>query len=161
MVPTNPYYSLVRETGVVFICFLKSFVCIFDCVGLRCCKRAVPQFQWRGELPSVVVPGLLSVRLLLLRSVGSRRMGFSSCTRVVTHKLFPEEGSNLCPLHWQTDSYLLYLQGSPKSYLHLLMTNQKVRAGYDTSPSSHSLPGAEQARNLWPVLLDHTESQVL
>ena len=75
------------------------------------------------------VHGLLAVRLLWLRSMGSRHTGFSSCTRVVTHKLFPEEGSNLCPLHWQTDSYLLYLQGSPKSYLHLLMTNQKVQGG--------------------------------
>ena len=59
------------------------------------------------------------------------------------------------------DSYLLYLQGSPKSYLHLLMTDQMVQRGYDTSPTSHSLPGAEQAPNLEPVLLDHTEPQVL
>jgi len=26
--------------------------------------------------------------------------------------IFAEKGSNLCPLHWQVDSYLLYHQGS-------------------------------------------------
>ena len=54
--------------------------------------------------------------LLLLQSTGSRRAGFGSCgTRasvVVVHRLscskacgiFPDQGSNLCPLHWQADS---------------------------------------------------------
>ena len=66
--------------------------------------------------------------LPLLQSTGSRHAGFSSCgtvgsvvvahglwsagSVVVVHRLscsavrgiFPDQGSNLCPLHWQADS---------------------------------------------------------
>ena len=63
--------------------------------------------------------------LLLLRSTGSRRAGFSSCgawaSVVVAHGLscsvtcgvFLDQGSNPCPLHWQVDSQPLCHQGSP------------------------------------------------
>ena len=34
-----------------------------------------------------------------------------SCS--VGHGIFLGQGLNLCPLHWQADSYLLYHQGSP------------------------------------------------
>ena len=52
--------------------------------------------------------GLSLSRPLLLRSTGSRRAG----SVVVTHGLsrsaacgiFPDQGSNPCPLHWQADS---------------------------------------------------------
>ena len=27
--------------------------------------------------------------------------------------IYPDQGSNLCPLHWQMDSYPLLYQGSP------------------------------------------------
>ena len=54
---------------------------------------------------------------LLLRSTGSRRAG----SVVVAHRLscsaacgiFPDQGSNPCPLHWQADSQPLCHQGSP------------------------------------------------
>ena len=59
--------------------------------------------------------------LLLLRGTGSRRVGFSSCSTqalgvrasvVVVHGLscsaacgiFPDQGLNPCPPHWQADS---------------------------------------------------------
>ena len=56
-------------------------------------------------------------RPLLLRSTGSRRAG----SVVVAHGLscsaaygiFPDQGSNPCPLHWQADSQPLRHQGSP------------------------------------------------
>ena len=55
---------------------------------------------------------------LLLRSTGSRRAG----SVVVAHGpscstacgIFPDQGSNLCPLHWQADSQPLCHQGSPQ-----------------------------------------------
>ena len=62
--------------------------------------------------------------LLLLWSMGSRHTGFSSCDHsgsvVVPHGLscsvacgiFPDQGSNPCPLHWQADSQPLHHQGS-------------------------------------------------
>ena len=57
-------------------------------------------------------------RGLSLRSTGSRRAG----SVVVAHGLscstacgiFPDQGLNRCPLHWQADSQPLRHQGSPK-----------------------------------------------
>ena len=62
--------------------------------------------------------GLSLSRPLLLRSTGSRRAG----SVVVAHGpscsaacgIFPDQGSNPCPLHWQADSQPLRHQGSPK-----------------------------------------------
>ena len=65
--------------------------------------------------------GLSLSRPLPLRSTGSRRAG----SVVVAHGLscstacgiFPDQGSNPCPLHWQADSQPLRHQGSPESGL--------------------------------------------
>ena len=61
--------------------------------------------------------GLSLSQPLLLRGTGSRRAG----SVVVAHGLscsaacgiFPDQGSNPCPLHWQADSQPLRHQGSP------------------------------------------------
>ena len=61
--------------------------------------------------------GLSLSRPLLLRSTGSRRAGSvivaqgSSCS--VACGIFPDQGPNPCPLHWQADSQPLRHQGSP------------------------------------------------
>ena len=62
--------------------------------------------------------GLSLSRPLLLRSTGSRRAG----SVVVAHgpscsaacRIFPDQGSNPCSLHWQADSQPLRHQGSPQ-----------------------------------------------
>ena len=80
-------------------------------MGLRFCARA---FSSCGKW------GLLFIavrRPLLLRSTGSRR----ASSVIVAHGLscstacgiFPDQGSNPCPLHWQADSQPLCHQGSP------------------------------------------------
>ena len=55
---------------------------------------------------------------LLLWSTGSRRAGSvivaHGPTRSVTRGIFPEQGSNPCPLHRQADSQPLRHQGSPE-----------------------------------------------
>ena len=64
--------------------------------------------------------GLSLSRPLLLRSTSSRRTG----SVVVAHGLscsaacgiFPDQGSNPSPLHWQADSQPLRHQGSPTIY---------------------------------------------
>ena len=61
--------------------------------------------------------GLSLSRPLLLRSTGSRHAG----SVIVAHGpicsaacgIFPDQGSNPCPLHWQADSQPLRHQGSP------------------------------------------------
>ena len=65
--------------------------------------------------------GLSLLRPLLLWSTGSRRAG----SVVVAHGpsrsaacgIFPDQGSNPCPLHWQAYSQPLHHQGSPIAIL--------------------------------------------
>ena len=70
----------------------------------------------RGHSSSRCV-GLSLLLPLLLRSTGSRRAGSvvvahgPSCS--VACGIFPDQGSNPCPLHWQADSQPLRHQGSP------------------------------------------------
>ena len=67
--------------------------------------------------------GLSLSRPLPLRSTGSRRAG----SVVVAHGLscsaacgiFPDQGSNPCPLHWQADSQPLRHRGSPFSCCYI------------------------------------------
>ena len=62
-------------------------------------------------------------RPLLLRSIGSRCAGSvivahgPSCSAACG--IFPDQGSNPCPLHWQADSQPLRHQGSP-SYVFFI-----------------------------------------
>ena len=62
--------------------------------------------------------GLSLLRPLLLQSTASRRAGSvivahgRSCS--VACGIFPDQGSNPCPLHWQADSQPLHHQGSPE-----------------------------------------------
>ena len=70
-----------------------------------------------GGHSSLRCAGLSLLRPLLLRSTGSRRAG----SVVVAHGpscsaacgIFPDQGSNPRPLHWQADSQPLRRQGSP------------------------------------------------
>ena len=61
--------------------------------------------------------GLSPSRPLPLRSTGSRRAGSVAVahglSRSVACRIFPDQGSNPCPLHWQADSQPLHHQGSP------------------------------------------------
>ena len=70
-----------------------------------------------GDYSSLQYMGFSLWWLLLLQSMGSRRAG----SVVVAHGLcslmacgiFPDQGLNPCPLHWQADSLPLSHQGSP------------------------------------------------
>ena len=65
--------------------------------------------------------GLSLSQPLLLQSTSSRRAG----SVVVAHRpscstacgIFPDQGSNPCPLHWQADSQPLRHQGSPTALI--------------------------------------------
>ena len=106
---------------------------------------------------------------LLLRSTGSRRAG----SVVVTHGpsrsaacgIFPDQGSNLCPLHWQADSQPLRHQGSPipiflisfilwpsctwSSIKDLLLCKKIIPnlVAYKKKHSGHTIPGGQVSRN--------------
>ena len=69
-----------------------------------------------GGQSSSQCAGLWLSRPLLLQSTGSRR----ASSVIVAHGpscstacgIFPDQGSNPCPLHWQADSQPLHHQGS-------------------------------------------------
>ena len=71
-----------------------------------------------GDHSSSRCAGLSLSQPLLLRSTGSRRAG----SVIVAHRhscsaacgIFPDQGLNPCPLHWQADSQPLRHQGSPE-----------------------------------------------
>ena len=71
--------------------------------------------------------GLSLSRPLLLRSTGSRCTGSvvvahgPSCS--VACGIFPDQGSNPCPLHWQADSQPLRHQGSPGKFFEVQHIN--------------------------------------
>ena len=76
----------------------------------------------RGGHSSSRCAGLSLLRPLFLQSTGSRRAGSvivahgPSCSTACG--IFPDQGSNPCPLHWQADSQPLRHQGSPgRSFL--------------------------------------------
>ena len=103
---------------LIFIYYL-FIMFIFGCVGSSfLCEgflqlRRVGATLHRGARAS-------HYRGLSLRSRGSRRAGSvvvahgPSCS--VACGIFPDQGSNPCPLHWQADSQPLRHQGSPLSY---------------------------------------------
>ena len=86
--------------------------------------------------------GLSLSRALLLRSTGSRRADSvivahgPSCS--VACGIFPDQGSNPCPLHWQADSQPLRHQGSPiyTLFIHQLYFNKA--GGKESEPKTVS-----------------------
>ena len=102
----------------IFFFFLIYFWLCWILVSVRGLSLVVAS----GGHSSSRCTGLSLSRPLLLRSTGSRRAGSAA----VAHRpscsaacgIFPDQGSNPCPLHWQADSQPLRHQGSPgREYL--------------------------------------------
>ena len=100
----------------LFLLFIYLFIyfwlcCVFISV------RGLSLVAASGGHSSSRYVGLSLLWPLLLRSTGSRRAGSvvvahgPSCS--TTCGIFPDQGSNPCPLHWQADSQPLRHQGSP------------------------------------------------
>ena len=95
-------------------------------LGLRFCARAFLVVASRGH-SSLWCAGLSLLRPLLLWSTDSRRAGSvavahrPSCSAVCG--IFPDQGSNPCPLHWQADSQQLRHQESPFLFFLMSLTN--------------------------------------
>ena len=99
-----------------FIFIIYLFIYLWLCwvfVSVRGLSLVVAS----GGHASLRCVGLSLSRSLLLWSTGSRCAG----SVVVVHGpscsaacgIFPDQGSNSCPLHWQVDSQPLRHQGSP------------------------------------------------
>ena len=104
-----PYYFFIFFKIIyLFIYFWLCWVLVSVRGLSRCGKRGHSSSPCRG---------LSLSRPLLLRTTGSRRAGSAvvahgpSCS--VACGIFPDQGLNPCPLHWQADSQPLCHQGSP------------------------------------------------
>ena len=100
-------------------------------LGLCCCMQAFSSCGERGLL-FIVVRGLF-IAVASLVCIAWALGAWASV--IVAHGLscsaacgiFPDQGSNLCPLHWQVDSQPLRHQGSPQyRVLHNWRQNYKA-----------------------------------
>ena len=116
------------KVSYFFFFFLKFnfylFIYLWLCwvfVSVRGLSLAVAS----GGHSSSRCAGLPLSRPLLLRSTGSRRAGSAtvahgpSCSAACG--TFPDQGSNPCPPHWQSDSQPLRHQGSPSYFLNFTL----------------------------------------
>ena len=111
-----------------FLCLGRSPHLDYQSPFLLCLFRIVYFYFWLHW--SLLRCGSFSLwGLLLLQSTGFRPEGFGSCSSralecglsSVAHgfsysavcRIFLDQGSNPCPLHWQAESYPLHHQESP------------------------------------------------
>ena len=112
-------YHLNAEISNSF--FLNVFIYYFWLCWVFVSVRGLSPVAESGGHSSSRCAGLSLSQPLLLQSTSSRRAG----SVVVTHGpscsaawgIFPDQGPNPCPLHWQADSQPLHHQGSPSNYL--------------------------------------------
>ena len=110
-----PLFFLI--TSFFKILFIYLFIYLFMSVlGLHLCARAFSSCGERGPLfiaacgPLTIAASLVAEHRLQTRRLsncGSRAHLLRACG------IFPDEGTNPCPLHWQADSQPLCHQGSP------------------------------------------------
>ena len=127
-------------------CFFKKNLLIY--LFLLCwvfvSVRGLSLVAASGGHPSSRCAGLSLSRPLLLRSTGSRRAG----SVVVAHGpscsaacgIFPDQGSNPCPLHRQADSQPLRHQGSPRNCtFHLCVPGTGLRSAHSAGAELESM----------------------
>ena len=109
----------LRQAGATLHCGVRASRCGgFSCCGAQALGARASQLQHTG---SVVV-------VCRLQSAGSVVVVCRlSCS--AARGIFPDQGSNSCPLHWQTDSLPLRHQGSPLflKWSHLIQTYSCIR----------------------------------
>ena len=119
------YFLIVTESQEVFLksslhFFSQNFIYLF--IYLWLCWVFVSVWGLSlvaasGGHSSSQCAGLWLSWPLPLRSTGSRRAGSAivahGLSRSAACGIFPDQGSNPCPLHWQADSQPLRHQGSP------------------------------------------------
>ena len=107
--------------GVFLFAFYYLFIIYFWLCWVFVSVRGLSLVAASGGHSSSRCAGLSLSRPLLLWSTGSRRAGSvvvahgPSCCRACG--IFPDQGSNPCPLHWQADSQPLHHQGSPLLFI--------------------------------------------
>ena len=110
-------YSVFRRAGVIYFFNFYLFIYLWLC-WVFVSVPGLSLVAASGGHSSSQCAGLSLSRPLLLRSSGSRRAGSvivahgPSCSAAC--RIFPDQGPNPCPGHWQVDSQPLRHQGSPE-----------------------------------------------
>ena len=106
-----------HNSPVFFFNFLKNLFIYFWLCWVFISVRGLSLVGASGGHSSSRCVGLSLSRLLLLRSTGSRRAGSVAVAHgpscYAACGIFPDQGSNPCPLCWQADSQPLRHQGNP------------------------------------------------
>ena len=108
----------VSTPRLLIVFFFFKLINLFWLCWVFISVRGLPLVGASGGHSSLRCAGLSLSWPLLLQSTGSRHAG----SVVVAHGpscsaacgIFPDQGSNPCPLHWQADSQPLRHQGSPR-----------------------------------------------
>ena len=111
------FFFLIEQIFFFKHYFYLFILFIYGCVGSSFLCEGFLQLRQVGATLHRSARGPSPSRPLLLWSTGSRRAG----SAIVAHRpscsaacgIFPDQGSNPCPLHWQADSQPLRHQGSP------------------------------------------------
>ena len=126
------FFFFFKGVCFVLFCFL-NFIYLWLCwvfVSVRGLSLVVAS----GGHSSSRCAGLSLSRPFPLRSTGSRRAGsaivvhWPSCSAACG--IFPDQGSNPCPLHWQADSQPLRHQGSPSDGFLKITSTQTFNKGF-------------------------------
>ena len=129
----------------LFFFFLINLFIYFWLCWVFVSVRGLSLVVASGGHSSLRCAGLSLSRPLLLRSTGSRHAGSVVVARgpscPAACGIFPDQGSNPCPLHWQADSQPLRHQGSPE------MLFSKERAGPFLPVSLGQLPSEATTSN--------------
>ena len=131
MMMLEHFLTLISSPFWFFLCYLFIYLFIyFWLCWVFVSVRGLSLVVASGGHSSSRCAGLSLSRPLLLRSTGSRRAGSvivargPSCSAACG--IFPDQGSNPCPLHWQADSQPLRHQGSPAWDFLFLTGSQKL-----------------------------------
>ena len=146
------YFTSTSKSGV--------YLFIFGCAGSlslfglfsSCIERRLPIIAMRRVL--IVVTPLVAVhRLQGVRAsvVMAHRLGCS-----VSCGIFPDQGLNLCLLHWQVDSLPVSHQGSPS-----LLTSMHILYLEHISTCMHCMSSVQQLHVARANMLDSTVYNVL
>ena len=103
-----------------FFNFYYLFIIYFWLCWVFVSVRGLSLVAESGGHSSLRCAGLSLSRPLLLQSTGSRRTGSVAVAHGLSCSaacgILPDQGLNLCPLHWQADSQPLCHQGSPGTH---------------------------------------------
>ena len=108
-----------------FLMFIYLFYLFFWLCWVFVSVQGLSLVAVSGGHSSSWCAGLSPWQALFLRSTSSRRAGSvvlahgPSCSTACG--IFPDQGSNPCPLHWQADSQPLRHQGSPSIMFVMLI----------------------------------------